>query len=281
MSKFLERKFSEIKSIMFLSLFCVLLTASFPVQILASPDVDVTYTGNEGFLIETEGKKILIDAFHRLGNVKNQELLQNGQPPFDDVDLILTTHTDRDHFDLHMVGHYLTNHPKTLFISTKQANDAFGQYYKNFEKIQTQLKGFSPEEGERIHHSHAGIDITMIRLHHGRSREVKVTNLGFLFSLGGKKFFHMGDSEIILSELNIYNLPEENVDVAFIPYWYFTSEKYKPALNNGIGAKQVVPMHLILVDGGAQERKRILAGIPAEFPEAILFSEEMEKRIIK
>ena len=244
-------------------------------------EVEVTYTGNEGFLIEAEGKKILIDAFHRLGNVKNQELMQNGQPPFDDVDIILTTHTDHDHFDLHMVGHYLANHPQTLFISTKQATDALAKYYKNFTKIEPQLKGFAPEEGKRIPYSHEGIDINMMLLHHGRSRNVKVTNIGFLFCIGGKKFLHMGDSEIILSELNIYNLPEEKIDVAFVPYWYFTSEKYQPALRKGIEAKKVVPMHLILVDGGAQERKRILESIPAEFPEAILFSEEMRKRIIQ
>ena len=261
----------------------VLILAIGSLQLLAAivSEVEVTYTGNEGFLIEAEGKKILIDAFHRLGNVKNQELMQNGQPPFDDVDIILTTHTDHDHFNLHMVGHYLANHPQTLFISTKQATDAFAKYYKNFERIESQLKGFAPEEGERIPFSHAGIDINMMLLHHGRSRQIKVTNIGFLFCIGGKKFLHMGDSEIILSELNIYNLPEEKIDVAFVPYWYFTSEKYQPALRKGIEAKKVVPMHLILVDGGAQERKRILESIPAEFPEAILFSEEMEKKIIQ
>ena len=91
----------------------------------------------------------------------------------------------------------------------------------------------------------------------------------------------MGDSEIVQSELNIYNLPEENIDVAFVPYWYFTSEKYKPALRKGIEANQVIPMHLILVDGGPRERQRILDSIPAEFPDAILFSEEMEKRVIQ
>lgn len=182
-------------------------------------EVEITYTGNEGFMIVVGGKKILIDAFTK--------------------------------------------------------------YYKNFEKIGVRLKGFAPEEGKRIPFSHEGIDITMILLHHGRNRKVKVTNLGFLFSLGGKRFFHMGDSEIVLSELNIYNLPEEKIDVAFVPYWYFTSNKYKPALLEGIGAEQVIPMHLILVDGGPQERERILESISAEFPEAILFSEEMEKKIIQ
>ena len=121
----------------------------------------------------------------------------------------------------------------------------------------------------------------MILLHHGRNRQIKITNLGFIIEIGSKKFLHMGDSEVVLSELNIYNLPEENIDVAFVPYWYFTSVKYQPALQKGIGAKHVVPMHLILVDGGAQERNRILESIPAEFPEAILFSEEMEKWLCK
>jgi L-ascorbate metabolism protein UlaG (beta-lactamase superfamily) len=180
-----------------------------------------------------------------------------------------------------MVGHYMENHPKTLFLSTKQAMDAFAKYYRGHKKIESRLKGFKPEEGEKISFSHEGMDITLILLHHGKSRQVKVTNLGFIISVGDKKFLHMGDAEIILSELNIYKLPEEKIDVAFVPYWYFTSKKYKPALQKGIGAKHVIPMHLILVDGGPQERKRILDSIPEEFPDAILVVNEMEKRIIQ
>jgi hypothetical protein len=91
----------------------------------------------------------------------------------------------------------------------------------------------------------------------------------------------MGDSEIVLSELALYNLRDDKIDVAFVPYWYFTSEKYKPALKKGIGAKHLVPMHLILVDGGPQERQRIVKSIQEEFPEAMLFMEEMETRIIR
>jgi L-ascorbate metabolism protein UlaG (beta-lactamase superfamily) len=180
-----------------------------------------------------------------------------------------------------MVGHYLVNNPKTIFVSTKQATDAFAKYYKDFSKISSRLKGFSPQEGEKIHLSHEGIDITMILLHHGRNRRIKITNLGFIISVGGKRFLHMGDSEIILSEMKIYDLAEEKIDVAFVPYWYFTSDKYKPALQKGIGAKHVIPMHLILMDGGPQERKRILDSIPEEFPDAILFAKEMEKMIIQ
>ncbi len=278
---FHKTKPSNTKHIPLLALLCFLLIAANPLKNLPVSEVEITYTGNAGFLIEAEGKKIMIDALHGLGDVKNQEMLQKGQPPFDDVDLILTTHTDQDHFDLHMVGHYLLSNSKTIFVSTNQATDALAKYFEDFDKIKTRLRGFAPEEGEKIPFSHAGIDITVLLLHHGRSRKVKVTNLGFLFRIGGKKFLHMGDSEIVRSELNIYDLPEENIDVAFIPYWYFTSSKYKPALQNAVGAERVIPMHLILVDGGSEERQKILNDIPIEFPDAILFSEEMEKRIIQ
>ena len=71
-----EKKLWKIKCGFFLFLFHILLVFILPAGIYAAPKVEVTYTGNEGFLIEAEGKKILIDAFHRLGDVKNQELLQ-------------------------------------------------------------------------------------------------------------------------------------------------------------------------------------------------------------
>ncbi len=275
------KKLPKIIYIFFVFWLYVLPVQSDSAEVTTATDVEIIYAGNEGFLVMAEGKKVLIDAFHRLGDVKNQEMLQNGRPPFDDVDLILTTHTDHDHFDLHMVGDYLKTHPHTVLVSTDQAKDSFVKYYRDFEKIESRIRGYTTESGEKISVSHAGIELTMMHLQHGRNREVKVTNLGFLFVLGGKKFFHMGDSEIILSEMSIYDLPKERIDVAFIPYWYFTSAKYRPALQNGIGAKYLVPMHLILVDGGPQERERILESIRAEFPESILFSTEMEKRIIE
>ena len=54
-----DKKISNIKPILFLSLSCVLWIAAFSVQVHALPEVEITYTGNEGFLIEAEGKKII------------------------------------------------------------------------------------------------------------------------------------------------------------------------------------------------------------------------------
>jgi len=40
-------------------------------------------------------------------------------------------------------------------------------------------------------------------------------------------------------------------------------------------------MRLIVVDGGPRRRKMILKRISCDFPETVLFSKEMEKKVIQ
>jgi len=64
MSEFNKKKFSNLTFVPFLFLLCAQLITAPTYQNHAAPEVEITYTGNEGFLIAAEGKKILIDAFH-------------------------------------------------------------------------------------------------------------------------------------------------------------------------------------------------------------------------
>ncbi len=59
MQKSHDTKISNISPILLLSLSCILWITAFYVQFLAFPEVEITYTGNEGFLIEAEGKRII------------------------------------------------------------------------------------------------------------------------------------------------------------------------------------------------------------------------------
>lgn len=54
-----DKKISNITPILLLSLSCILWITVFSTQVLAFPEVEITYTGNEGFLIEAEGKRII------------------------------------------------------------------------------------------------------------------------------------------------------------------------------------------------------------------------------
>ena len=86
----------------------------------------VTYVGNSCFMIETGGKKVLIDAFFgEFGNYSLPEYeldtLLNAKPPFDNIDLVLASHDHSDHFSAERVSQFLENSPSTIFISTSQA----------------------------------------------------------------------------------------------------------------------------------------------------------------
>jgi L-ascorbate metabolism protein UlaG (beta-lactamase superfamily) len=79
--------------------------------------VEIMYVANEGVLLSTGGKRVLIDGLHReyktyptlpepyLGQI------EKAQAPFDKIDLILVSHAHRDHFDPESVGVHLKNNP--------------------------------------------------------------------------------------------------------------------------------------------------------------------------
>ena len=118
--------------------------------------LQVTYIGNEGFLISGGGKKVLIDALYREGvrgyvvvPPERRKKTENAQPPFDNVDLILATHYHADHFDPGAVGTHLLNNPKGIFVSTNQAVDQLEMEFADFSKIKERVKAITPKEGER------------------------------------------------------------------------------------------------------------------------------------
>ena len=84
----------------------------------------ITYIANEGFLIETNNSKVLIDALFGgiRGNWCDQpndsvsNFMLKGIPPFDSIDLVLVSHKHSDHFNEQMVITFLTNNKKTVLI---------------------------------------------------------------------------------------------------------------------------------------------------------------------
>lgn len=241
--------------------------------------VEITYIGNTGFLIVSEGKKILVDALWRgLGQsrlpAERRELLEQALPPFDAVDLVLTTHVHSDHFDPLMVGAHMENNPQAIFVSTDETVSALRELFPNFDEIQDRVRAFEPEEGEKVQATLNGIGLEIVNLHHGRDADV--TNLGFLFNIGGKRLLHMGDSLATLSDLQVYQLPEEDIDIVFVAYFYLTDTRYDGIIREGVQANQIVPMHF---SGPLEDWESILNTIGADFPEAIVFRREMQTRI--
>jgi L-ascorbate metabolism protein UlaG (beta-lactamase superfamily) len=251
----------------------------------------ISYLANEGFLIEVDGKKVLIDALFRGGvegyavlSTANREKMESAVSPFDSVDLVLATHHHADHYDAHAVAAHLSRNPQSLFISTPQAIEKL-KAVSGFDRINDRIVAASPKEGERITHTHRGVTVHMLNIHHGRNRPVQ--NRGFIVEIGGKKFLHIGDSEAEGFVFKNYALVNDNLDVAFIPCWYFFDAGWKRAPRDHIQAKQVVLMHIPpQVDQfDSQVRKlggwtKVWTGIKAEFPNAVYFEKELERMAV-
>jgi len=180
------------------------------------PEVEITFICNEGFLLtSSEGEKILVDAllagFPQYGVLSREQrmLMEEAKPPFDEIDLILITHGDADHYDFNLVRKHLENDPQTIVVMP--------------ETLSARLKGLFPDrvmaikvdEGKSEALSLNGITVNVLGLRHSTS-PYDYFHIGFLFTLGGRQILHTGDFDN-----NTDALPDDlgKIDLAFMVYW--------------------------------------------------------------
>jgi L-ascorbate metabolism protein UlaG (beta-lactamase superfamily) len=232
--------------------------------------VRVTYVGNSGFLITTSHKKILIDAvFRGYDSVYSlPEDIQNSlglaQPPFDNIDLILVSHSHRDHVDSYLVDQHLQNDPNTIFAS--QAN-----IVALSSAATDQIFSLDPTPGEPAEMDIDGIHVEALSLSHG---EGQPANIGFVITVDNIKIFFSGDvdfSQVSYEEFRAYQLPEQKIDIAFVTHFYFSNNPDDQRfIKEGIAAKYLIPTHYFFTDP-PMDRTTILNN----YPDAILFNKEL------
>ncbi len=236
----------------------------------------IVHTQVAGFLIITGGKRILIDALFQVHNppspAERVVAMREGLPPFNDIDLILVTHTHEDHFDANLVGNNMLNNPQAVFVSSEVAVSVLEDRFRGFEQIQDRVIGVRLGRGEQEQMIVAGIDLDIICLSHGVP---SVPNLGYIFSADDISFFHTGDMNpnyVTVSDLHAYGLPERQIDIALVSGYHLTRERFADYFLEGIQPTVKVPMHFNFSGEGVSD---ILSEIETEFPNAILFREEM------
>jgi L-ascorbate metabolism protein UlaG (beta-lactamase superfamily) len=241
--------------------------------VTAEPSVLITYVFNAGFLISSGGKKILVDALfdhcsYGPCSPSRIRLLENGLPPFDNIDLILATHDHYDHFDPLMVGKHLENDPQAVFVSTEDVVSMLRSDFPGFDGVQERVKAIQLTYGESAQVALNGIELEIVRLPHSGAN-----NLGFLIHLAGGRVFHAGDSEGTLSDYQPYQLPGKEIDVAIVTHYQLMGDP-NPILE-GIQARYIVPMHFPPGDMGD-----VFNLLEDYFPQVVLFREEMQSWVL-
>jgi L-ascorbate metabolism protein UlaG (beta-lactamase superfamily) len=254
--------------------------------VAAAGALEVTYLANEGFMIAGGGKKILIDALFResdgnyaMPSPATRERMEQAREPFADVDAVFATHVHYDHFDAQAVLAHLTHNPEALFFSTPQVADAL-RATGQFDAIGARVVAALPPEGERVAGGHRGLGVQLLNLHHGRDQPTE--NLGVVIDIAGKRVLHIGDSMAEAAVFEKYGVAEDRIDVAFLPFWYLLEDELERAVREQIKPRHIVVMHveqdtlLNRIRSGSWDKR--WEKIQAEFPSAVVFTTELERK---
>lgn len=198
--------------------------------------MEITYIANNGFIISSDNKKIIIDGLFGRGEQHDAietpshetlSKLENAKEPFDKVDLVAASHVHWDHFDPLLTIEFLKHNSKAFFISTEQVYNSIKETPAYCEALQNQLIVAPGSPAVQSSFNINGIDVRTLVLKHSPyyekdnngkmyNRHENIQNLGFIFTIENKKIFHCGDADVLdLNENELFELGKENFDVVF------------------------------------------------------------------
>lgn len=234
------------------SAFVALLTAA--ALGLGAPEpveLELLYLANEGFLLRSGETSVLIDAFvaepygpYAAVPEELRRKILAGEGPFADVDLALTSHRHRDHFQAEVAAEFVRARPAVPFLSSPQVVDDLRASLDDPE-LSGRLDARVPGAGESVRLEANGVTVELLRLpHSGGARTADVQNLGHLLTVGGARILHVGDAELGEEALERYALGTRAIDLALVPYWWLVDAESLARVHARTGAKHLVAMHV-------------------------------------
>jgi L-ascorbate metabolism protein UlaG (beta-lactamase superfamily) len=242
--------------------------------------LELEYLANEGFLLRGGGRAALIDAFvtEPLGEYAAvpAELfarLVEGAEGYARIDLALTTHVHKDHFQAEPAATFLAAHDETRFVAAPEVVTALEKALGE-DATRERLLARLPEARARLAERELGLEL--VRLPHtGGARTAAVQNLGHVLTLGGVRVLHVGDAERESSELDAHDLEGLALDVALVPYWWIDDAAGLARVRALTGAKELVAMHV-----PSNELAEVKARLAALDPRVLLLEKPAERRTL-
>jgi len=251
-----------------------------PIPQPLSNGFSVTYIANEGVLISSGQKQVLIDGLFRAYKPDYAfppptllSTLESARAPYNEIDLILVSHLHGDHFHGESVGLHLKNNPNATLVSSAQIVDGVKKEFVGFQEIESRVKQVTPEWKTRIEYKTDGIRVEVLGLRHGGSNFSWIQNLGHVIEIGDKKLLHIGDADMTAENFASFRLHEKGIDIAFIPSWYLLSENGRKLVQ-----EQFAPKHIIAVHVSPDEAKEVAEQIKKTNPEATVFTKILESK---
>lgn len=239
---------------------------------LTSFSQKATYVANSGVFIQVGESKILIDAFFNNGRGKfatpgeaQLNAMVAGKSPYNNLSLALITHAHPDHFAPQQVSKLLSTQKNLKCLTTPQVVDSIESVVDNFESIHDRTLTFPLSRTWKTYNQD-GLIVKAAYSRHAGKINAKVQDLVFIVNVNGKKILHLGDADMDPKRFQELKLKYENIDVAFVPFWYMTGFYGAEIISKYIAPKKVVAVHF-----PKNGSKQSLAKIKQFVPDAMIF----------
>lgn len=239
-------------------------------------DLLIGFFGIDGFFIAHQGQHILIDALIAEDLVVDPLItatLLAGQPPLNEIDLMLITHNHTDHFDPNTVLQFLRGHPETEVLSTSQVVADLLSLLEADDPLRERIVAVEFDDGDAITLTLNQVRLTAFDLPHPGSTTME--NHGFMLHLGDLNLLHTGDLDYSFNSLDECPFNGYPLDYAFLPTMMVNYSTYE-SLQEWLGEGTLVPMHYSTTGPYAAQGARDLQQIQEWFPEGIYFDHEIQ-----
>jgi L-ascorbate metabolism protein UlaG (beta-lactamase superfamily) len=218
-------------------------------------ELRILYTGNMGFLLETNGKSVMFDGLHEFyksdfaypdsGFAK--QLILGESKGFAKVDLLLISHMHKDHFSTKYSVDLLRENNRAYVLGSEQIVESIGSILNSND---TNLK-------KRIHEvrysdkisgfKRYGIFVEATKcVHAGGIKQSKIKNITYLVHLDKYKILHVGDTswDNLKKPLNSLKATEKNIDIAILPYWILSDKHSNEFIKKLLNPKKIIASHI-------------------------------------
>jgi len=251
-----------------------------PLQLPSGNSLTVTYIANEGVLISAGDKQVLIDGLHReykpaylFPPPELLSALEQARDPYNKINVVLVSHLHLDHFHPESVGLHLKNNKSAQLVSSEQIVNGVKEKFAGFGEIASRVRQVTPAWKSQTPVALDGIKIKILGLRHSGSNFTWIQNLGHVIEIGGKKLLHIGDADMTAENFSSFRLHEENIDIAFIPYWFLLSANGRSLVLDQFRPKQIIAVHVPPAEAETATRE-----ITKAIPGTIVFTKVLESR---
>lgn len=229
---------------------CVLALCGLAPAAGSGEGVEVVFLANEGVLLRGGGRGVLIDGCVRepyagYGAVPDEvwRKLLAAEAPFERLDLVLVSHTHRDHFQAEAARELLLARPEATWVVHREVVALLADGWSRWPEVAGRVVAVSPVEGKPAVWSRDGVEAEIARLPHNPAR-TQPENLAHVVRLGGRTLVHVGDAYARPEQLAAAGLTNRVFDVGLLPYWYWEEKDFASALRALSGRRGNVALHV-------------------------------------